>query len=428
MRIIVSNNKRRLYNKNFTLLVIGQIISLFGSAIQRFALSLYILEMTGSASIFASILALSVIPVIVLAPFAGVMADRFNKAKIMVVLDFISAAVLLGYGIILFSGNDHYLIVAVMMLLLSGLSTLYQPSVTTSIPLLVEEDDLMQANGIVQQVSSLSNFLGPIIAGMLYGFLNIKGIIVINLVSFFVSAIMELFIEVPHTKVEKKGSPVKEFTEEIVGSYRYLKNENRTVFRMCITSGLYNLFLVPLLSVGSPYVIKVFLGQSSELYGLAEGVIAFGMIIGAIIVGRWPRFFAIQRIYRVLYSASVCMAVMAMAVFFADGTENGNRIAFAMFTLFGMGIMVVIGLANVVSATYLQQATHNSMLGKITAFGTAFATICVPIGQVIFGWMLDLFVNHLWVMVLVSSIATLFVTFLVRYNVRQIPEEYNVNR
>lgn len=429
MRILMSNNKRKLYNKNFTLLVAGQIISLFGSAIQRFALSLYILEMTGSASIFATILALSVIPVIVLAPFAGVMADRFHKARIMVVLDFISAAVLALYGVVLFTGNDHYMIVAIMMLVLSGLSTLYQPSVTASIPLLVEEEDLMRANGIVQQVASLSNFLGPIIAGMAYAFLSIKGIIVINLASFFVSAVMELFIELPYTKKEaQKTSVVKSFVSEIVGSYEYLKNENRIVFRMCITSGLYNLFLVPLLSVGSPYIIKVFLGQSSELYGVAEGVIAFGMIVGAMIVSKFPSGFHIRKIHIQLYGASVCMAAMAAAVLFADGSSQGNRISFVMFTLFGMGIMVVIGLANVVTATYIQQATDATMLGKISAFGTAFATICVPVGQIIFGWLIELFTAHLWVMVLLSAIATLFVTLLVRYNVRQIPKDYKVNK
>ncbi|MDO5294786.1 MAG: MFS transporter [bacterium] len=418
----MSENKRKLYTRNFTFLVIGQIVSLFGSAIQRFALSLYILEMTGSASVFASILAFSIVPVILLAPFAGVMADRFNKRNIMVILDFISSVILAIYAGILMTGNDHYLIVAIMMVLLSGISTLYQPSVTASIPLLVEEENLMQANGIVQQVSSISNFAGPIIAGVIYGFLGIKGIIIINLISFFLSAVMEMFITIPYTKQEKKASPIQGFLHELKESYEYLKNENRVIFRMCITSGLYNLFLVPLLTVGAPYIIKVHLNQSSEFYGLAEGAIAFGMIIGAVVVGRMPARFHIKRIHRVLYFASVCMAMMAAALAFAADTNTGHLIAFSCFTFFAMGIMVTIGMANVVSATFIQQSTPNNMLGKISAFGAAFATICVPLGQMIFGALLDVMINHVWLMVLVSGIATLFVTLLVRYNVSQIEE------
>ncbi len=416
-------DQKKLYNKDFLILVVGQIISLFGSAIQRFALSLYILEISGSASIFASILAFSVVPVIILAPFAGVMADRFNKKYNMVILDFISGIILLIYSIILFSGKDHYVVVAVMMLVLSGISTLYQPSVTSSIPLLSSEENLMRANGVVQQVSSLSNFLGPIIGGILYGFVGIKGVILINLASFFVSAIMECFLSIPFENKEAVGSAIHVFTTEIKESYYYLKDENPVVFRMCITSGLYNLFLVPLLSVGAPFIIKVFLGQSSRMYGVAEGAIAFGMIIGAMIVGKFPHKFHIRRIYRVLYGASVCMAMMAVAVLFSNDTAFSRNLTFVLFTVFAMGIMLVIGLANVVSAAFLQSAAPGDMLGKVTAFGTAFATICVPFGQIIFGWMLDLFENQVWLMILLSGIATLFVTFIVRWNVLQIKED-----
>ena len=84
----------RLSHKNFTLLVIGQIISLFGSSIQRFALSLYLLDLTGSASVFASILAISMIPVVLVSPVAGILADRGNKKHLMIGLDVISAILL----------------------------------------------------------------------------------------------------------------------------------------------------------------------------------------------------------------------------------------------------------------------------------------------------------------------------------------------
>ena len=63
---------KKLYDKNFNILVLGQIISLFGSSIQRFALSLYLLDLTGSASVFATILAISMIPVVLISPIAGI--------------------------------------------------------------------------------------------------------------------------------------------------------------------------------------------------------------------------------------------------------------------------------------------------------------------------------------------------------------------
>lgn len=422
MSVSITNNKQsKLYNKNFSILIVGQIISLFGSAIQRFALSLYLLDLTGSASIFATILALSVIPIIILSPFAGVMADRFNKRNIMVALDTLSGIIIVIYGVILFTGNDHYIIVAVMMLLLSGISTLYQPSVTASIPVIVGDEHLMKANGMVYQVSSLSNFLGPIIAGILYGFLGIKGVIVINGISFFVSAAMELFLTIPFEKVESKQSPIQMFRAEISEAVQYLKNENRILFRMIFTSGLYNLFLVPVFSVGAPYIIKIMLGMSSQMYGLAEGVIAFGMIIGAFIISQKPNLCHINRIYFVLYPSCLSMFIMGAALFLPD-TASGRLWSFVLFTFFGMGIMLSLGIANVISATYIQQAAPATMLGKISAFGAAFATLCVPLGQVVFGGLLELLKEHVAILVILSAICTFGVTLIVRWNVRQVQD------
>ena len=68
-------------NKNFVIVVIGQIISLFGNAIQRFCMSLYILDLTGSAATFSTILAISNIPYILFAPIAGLLADTVNRKK-----------------------------------------------------------------------------------------------------------------------------------------------------------------------------------------------------------------------------------------------------------------------------------------------------------------------------------------------------------
>lgn len=78
---------QRLFTKNFTLLVFGQASSLFGNMILRFALSMYVLEATGSATIFAGILAIATIPAILLSPLGGILADRANRRNIMVTLD-----------------------------------------------------------------------------------------------------------------------------------------------------------------------------------------------------------------------------------------------------------------------------------------------------------------------------------------------------
>lgn len=415
--------KKLFQNKNYLIMIIGQVISLFGSAIQRFALSLYLLDLTGNASIFANILALSIVPIIVLSPFAGILSDRADRRKIMVVLDFLSGITIAGYAVVLFSGKDNYLVAGAVMMILSGLATLYQPAVNASIPLIVSDEELTVANGVVQQVSSMSNFLGPILAGVLYGIFGIKIIIVINGVSFFASAIMELFLKIPYTKPKKMHSPVKLFMSEMRESVTYLKHENKHVLRLVEASGLYNLFLVPVFSVCAPYIIKVMLSMSSQVYGISEGIMAMGMILGGMFISTRPDFLGIRKIYYVSVTMSGAMWVMALALLLPAGNLSGRFGILAAVTLGIAAIMFALGVANVIQMTFIQRSTKPHMLGKVMAFSTAIATICVPLGQILYGYLVEHFADKMAWIVFVSGVSTLLVTLFVRWNVRQIKVE-----
>lgn len=412
----------QLYSKNFMILVIGQIISLFGSSIQRFALSLYLLDLTGSASIFATILAISMLPIVLVSPIAGILADRGDKKKWMVLLDTISGIILMIYAVFIFQGRDHVVIVAIMMVLLSVISTLYQPIVNTCIPILVADDQLVRGNAIIQQVASLSNFLGPLIAGVLYGVLGIKGVIILNIISFLFSAVIEMFLTIPFTKKERGEPFTKVFVNEMKESYHYLKNENPIIFRMIFISGLYNLFLVPIFSVGAPYIIKVIFGMSSEVYGMVEGFIALGMIIGGMIIAIKPKHFHIKKIHSLLYVTAVSIMMMGVAVYLYSNRMINAGMSTILFAAFGMLIMLILGIANVLSASYIYQATQSSMLGKVTAFGAAFATLCIPLGQLTFGLLVESFLTKLELILYLSAVLTLMVTLLVRWNVNQIKD------
>ena len=87
--------KHKLFTKNFTLLILGQASSLFGNYILRLALSMYVLDATGSAAVFAGILSLAVVPSILLSPLGGILADRADKRKVMAALDFLTGTAVL---------------------------------------------------------------------------------------------------------------------------------------------------------------------------------------------------------------------------------------------------------------------------------------------------------------------------------------------
>lgn len=404
-------------NKNFIIMVIGQIISLFGNAIQRFCMSLYILDLTGSAAVFARILAISTIPYVLFAPIAGLLADTVNRKKIMVYLDFVSSALMVVYSIILISGRDTTIIVAGVMFMLSIIYTLYSPAVTASIPQIVEKERLASANGIVQQIGYIVNLGGPIVAGVLYSFFGIKMIVILNTVSFFISAILELFLDIPDLEVKEKfKNPLLKSIIEMKKSFIYLKEKKKIVLGIIVSYGLTNIFIVPILSIVTPYFINIKLNMPSSIYGFIEGIFVLGMIIGGMIITFKPKLFNMKKLHNTMYPMIIAIAIMGIATYL--NTDN-KFVVLGLYSLGGLGIMLSLALSNILSLTYIQEEVKEDMLGKVSAFSTAVATISITPGQIIYGQLIEFNFSLFYILIL-TIIFSMGVASFIKWNVRKI--------
>lgn len=404
-------------NKNFIIMIIGQIISLFGNAIQRFCMSLYILDLTGSAGVFGGILAISTIPYVLFAPIAGYLADTVNRKKIMVYLDFISSALMALYSVILMSGRDNTVIVASVMFMLSVIYTLYSPAVTASIPQIVEKESLASANGIVQQVGYIVNLAGPIVAGILYSFAGIKIIVILNAISFFISAILELFLEIPNLSIKEKfKNPLLESINEMKKSFIYLKEKKKVVLGIIVSYGLTNIFIVPILSIVTPYFINIKLNMPSSVYGFIEAIFVLGMIIGGMIITFGPQLFSMKKIHKTMYPMIIAIITMGIATYL--NTDN-KFVVLGLYSLGGLGIMLSLALSNILSLTYIQEEVREDMLGKVSAFSTAVATVSVTPGQLIYGQLIELNFSLFNILIL-TTIFSIGVVSFIKWNVRKI--------
>ena len=376
-------------NKNFIIIVLGQIISLFGNSIQRFSMSLYLLQFTGSTATFANILAISTIPYIIFAPIAGKLSDSVSKKKIMVYLDFFCAILIGGYAFVLLREKDSTLIIGVVMFMLSICYTLYGPAVTASIPQMVEEDKLTSANGIINQINSIVNFLGPILAGILYGLLGIKLIVIINAISFIISAIIELFIDIKDIEKNKEKVFSMNFINksfiDMKDSFIYLKNKKKIILGIIASYAFCNIFLVPILSIVSPYFINIFLNLSSKVYGIVEAICVLGMILGGFFISIKPNLFSIKKVHYTYYPMILGVTIMTVLGFI----KLNNYIMAGIFAFSGMLIMFSLALSNVLTLTFIQKEVPLNMLGRVSAFSTAIATISVAPGQLLFGQVID---------------------------------------
>ena len=273
--------QRPLLSRDFVLLVAGQGISLFGNVMLRFAMSMWVLDETGSATIFASVLAISIVPTILLSPFGGVLADRVNRRTIMVALDAISAVLVLASAIVFATTGFHIVAIATMQVLLAVLGAFETPTVQAALPQMFRQygpATMRQGMAVINQVQQLSSLLPSFLGGVLYAMFGIRLMMIIAIASFAGAAALECFIRLsaPDRGDEELPTPL----EDLKAGVRFLIKDRPNVFRLLLFAAALNFVLIGYSGVGFPYTIRTVLGFDATVYGIADGLIGVSGVAG----------------------------------------------------------------------------------------------------------------------------------------------------
>lgn len=393
--------KQPLFQKDFTLVVLGQIISLFGNAILRFALPLYILDQSGSAALFGLVSASSFLPMIIMSPIGGIIADRVNKQRIMVVLDFSTAALILGF--ILVNNNISLVpLVVVVLMLLYGIQGAYNPAVQASLPILTPGENLVPANAVVNLVNSFSGLLGPVIGGMLYGSFGLSPILIVSCGCFLFAAIMELFIHIPHKRQAANGSILDIVKNDMSQSVRFIIKEKPVLAKVIVILFLFNLFFSSMTVIGLPVIITQFLGMSSQHYGFSQGALAAGGLTGGLIAGVFGKKLNIRNFYLTLLACAIGLIPMVLVLL--PGVTA--FVSYLVITILCFLLMVVATLLSIQLMAFVQAQTPVEIIGKVISCLVGLAICAQPIGQALYGLLFEEMSASPWIVVLGAAIAS----------------------
>lgn len=401
----MEKKKSTVFNRDFTLVVIGQIISLFGNAILRFALPLYLLRKTGSSTIFGIVTAVSFIPMVVLSIIGGILADRVNKRNIMVTLDFSTALLI----VILYFTFEEVSIVPLfitMLMMLYGISGTYQPAVQASIPLLVDEENLVSGNAIINQVNTLANLLGPVIGGMLFGAGGLVPILVVSIVCFTFSAIMEIFIKIPFNKQINDKGIFAIARDDLKDSIEFVRKDKPIFFSIAFIVSIFNLVLTAAMIVGIPILVIQVLKMSDMELGITQGVLALGGLFGGFLAAMAQKRLELRNAYRLLGICALCVGVMGLVLLL----NIPNFIAYVVITLMCFGTMGAATLFTIQIFAMVQSQTPPNLVGKIMATLIAVALSAQPIGQAIYGVLFDSFKENNWIILFGSALISILIT------------------
>lgn len=404
-------NLKNIFKKDFTLVVIGQIISLFGNAILRYALPLYLLNKTNSPSLFGIVSALSFIPMIILSPIGGIIADRINKRNIMVILDFSTCAIVITCTLLL-GKVDLVILLLVVLILLFGIQGAYQPAVQASIPALVSEEDLMSGNALINLVNSLSGSLGYALGGILFVSLGIKPLLCLSAVCFFLSAVMEIFIKIPFVKQKNTSNIFSIAFNDMKDSFNFITKEKKIVLKICALVACINLFMSTLLAIGLPIIITKSIGfdtaTGNSFYGYAQGIMTAGGLFGGILAGTIGQKVPVYKSYRLLIAGSAGLIPIGVVLYMG----LSRYVPFIIIAASCFVLMAICAVFSVLMLSYVQIITPMNLIGKVMALVSCICVCVQPIGQAMYGVLFDVLSSQRYILFLIPAAICIIIALI----------------
>lgn len=397
---------QKLFTRDFTMVVLGQIVSLFGNAAVRFALPLYLLNLTGSAALYGTVTACAFIPAILLSPVGGIVADRVNKRNIMVALDFLTSAIILGFVLLMDAVNITALLTVTLMLLY-GIAGAYQPSVQASIPALAAPEKFMAANSVINMVSSFSSLTGPVLGGILYSAYGLRTVLWVCAACFALSAVMEIFIRIPFHKRPLSGGVLKTARADFAGSLRFIRREKPVIGQAVLVVCAINLFMSAMLIVALPYLVTEVLplgGAANRLYAFSEGALAAGGLTGGVCAGLLGSRLRPEKAHLLLMACALCVFPIAAVLPLCPGL-----VSYAVITACCFVSMVFSTVFSVEMLAFVQSETPEELIGKVISVILTISMCAQPLGNALYGALFELCAGAEWAVVLFSAIASLLI-------------------
>lgn len=387
--------KEKLFTRNFALLILGQVSSLTGNYTLKFALSMYVLEQTGSASIFAGMLSAALLPTVLLSPFGGILADRANRKHIMVALDALSGLSVLAAGLLLPLGRELWVIGA-LLVLLSVLAAFESPTVQACVPQMVSPQNLVQGNAVVSQVSAVTSLVTPFLGSLFYTAFGIGPVFAAAVVCFWLTALLECMIRLEYQKPPRTAGIGAIVREDLAVSAHFLRREQPDILKLLLLAALAGMFVSGTAVVGFPYLVRTVLGLSATYYGAAESAMGAAAILGSLCAGLLGKKLRVRDLSAIFLSFGLSLFPIGLSFLLPVGRMARYGVLLFFFCVCQLGVCIFSTYA----ITLIQQRTPKQLMGKVMSCVFTLSMCAQPVGQVVYGALFDCFSDSVyWVLI-----------------------------
>jgi MFS transporter, DHA3 family, macrolide efflux protein len=397
------NYINRNWKKDIILFLTIQTISLFGSALVQYAITWYITLKTQSGTMMTIAIICGFLPTFFLSPFAGVWADRYDRKKLIILSDTLTAAAALILAILFLTGHDSiWMLFAALSIRAIG-GGIQAPAVGAFIPQLVPEDKLTKVNATNSSIQSLTMLVSPMLSGALLSIASIEVIFFIDVVTATIAVLtLLLFLYVPaHAKALEKQTTT--YFNDLKDGYNYIKNHDyvKAFFTFC---AFFFILAAPVAFLTPLQVTRTF---GSDVWRLTAIEITFsgGMMAGGIIMASWG---GLKNRVHTMILANIVIGISTFAL--------GVIPIFWLYLVFMALVGVSMPVFNTPSTVLLQQKVEPDFLGRVFGVLGMISSIMMPLGMLVFGPIADI-IKIEWLLIGTGLLIIVLSLFMIKNKV-----------
>ncbi len=368
---------------------ISKLVSAFGTQVYTFAISFYILQMTGSATSFAANLICNILPRTIATPFAGYLVDNYSRKKIVIFSQ--TAATFAIGGLLVFSLTSGLSLAAIYTAscILSLTSMFSSVAFSASITGIVDKGRIQKAMSLNQMSTSFASICSPAVGGLLYGTVTMPAFLIMYMVASSIAVMLEAtmnFKLFANQNSNNDGEAKESIWQSTKAGISYLKSES--LLMTIIWIALLVNFFFGAYQVGYSFILIEKLKIASRHFGLTEGAFAAGMLLLSI-------YFSFRKEAKapLLISkwAIIGMGMLMAAFILPLMLKFSYTFLFAYYIVLQLGLGAMITIANTPIMVLLQKQIADHYKGRIFSIIEMMAMALMPLAMVLYGFLYDVF-------------------------------------
>jgi DHA3 family macrolide efflux protein-like MFS transporter len=360
--------------KNFIIIWIGQFVSLFGSALTRFAITVWIYQETGSATALTTGGFFAMAPTFLLLPIGGALADRWDRKKVMLAADMIGGLCTVFMLSLYLAGNLQIWHIYLTNVILSAVEAFQYPAFAAATAMIVPKEHFGRVSGMRDLAGNASRIFAPLLAGALLAVFDLSEFMIVDLLTLAIALLTLVMVTIPKPKQSEEGESHRaSLLQDVTYGFKFIWKRPSLLILQSILLTLN--FLYTMTNMLLPAMILSRTDNNELILGSVQAVMSAGALVGGLLISVWG---GSKRKIKTVFMAQMLTAVIGR-VWFGLGYDTLSWLLPSFFLFF------FIPISNGSTAAIWLAKTPPDVQGRVLATRRFAAQFCLPFAALLAG-------------------------------------------